>query len=321
MKKILFALSLCLSFNAFAQPVLNNTSQIGYVAPIAVASVATGTLVPVATAGANVTWSCVGLVKDAGYPIINYTVSSPAGTPFVADYPSANWHFTDPALAAAVGHTYCALSTDSFVLWGAHIAGSAYEVYDNPELELVFPFAYNQIVNNTYSKTNYTAVGGISSYQTGDVTLTYDGYGTLILPNGTYNNVVRVKKVRTNNLGPTLNTYTWYNSTNGERLLIYEEKAGGAVNVVYNTNVVSSLSQYDQQHGINIHNDLGAGRVSVTSPYNIEQINIYSMTGQLIRTYQNIQSPNFHFDYESAKGIYLVNVVSNGITTTQKVVF
>ncbi|MBK8329007.1 MAG: hypothetical protein IPL09_05975 [Bacteroidetes bacterium] len=81
MKKILFALSLCLSFNAFAQPVLNNTSQIGYVAPIAVASVATGTLVPVATAGANVTWSCVGLVKDAGYPIINYTVSSPAGTP------------------------------------------------------------------------------------------------------------------------------------------------------------------------------------------------------------------------------------------------
>ncbi len=182
MKKILFLILTFPTLQTVAQPILTGTSPIGYVAPLAVVSAATLPLVPIATNGANVTWDASGLLKDAGIPIINYTVSSPAGTPYATDYPVANWHFTDPALVALIGNTYYQLTADSFVLWGAHIAGSPYEINDNPEMDLVFPFTYNQVAVNTYSKTNYTAANAVSSYQTGDVTLTYDGYGTLILP-------------------------------------------------------------------------------------------------------------------------------------------
>ncbi len=321
MKKIIFACSFFLALKTAAQPVLTNTSQIGYVAPVAVASAATVPLVPIATTGANVTWDCSGLLKEAAVPIINYTVSAPAGTLYAADYPGANWHFTDPAFVAIIGHTYYNLSIDSFVLWGRHVTGNAYEIYDNPEMDLKFPFGYSQSVNNTYSKTNYNAAGGISSYQTGDVTLTYDGYGTLILPNGTYTDVVRVKKVRTNNLGPTLNSYFWYNSTNGERLLFYEEKDGAGPNVVFNTNVVNSVSVINNDNKITIGNNVDDHKVVISSSKNIDKIFVYNITGQLVYSMKNINTNKLDFSLESAKGLYIISIETDGHTVNDKVLF
>lgn len=321
MRKIIFVLSSLFTLNSVAQPVLTATSPVGYVAPLAVVSAATVSMVPIATAGANANWDASALVKDAAIPVINYTVSDPAGTTYAADYPNANWHFTDPALVAIIGNTYYSLSADSFVLWGAHTTGSAYEIYDNPEMDLAFPFAYNQAVVNTYSKTNYNAAGGVSSYQTGDVTLTYDGYGTLVLPNGTYSNVVRVKKVRTNNLGPTLNSYTWYNSVNGERLLFYEEKAGGTPNAVYNTNVVSSISTAQKNNNISISTDIDQKQVQISSSKNIDKVNVYSIEGQLLYTFKNISSGKFNLSIAAARGVYIVYVESGSERISGKVIF
>ncbi|MCC7030394.1 MAG: T9SS type A sorting domain-containing protein [Chitinophagaceae bacterium] len=321
MKQIIYAFITLISLRCAAQPVLTTTSQIGYVAPIAVVSAATLPMVPIATTGANASWDASGLVKDAATPIINYTVSAPAGTTYAADYTNANWHFTDPALLAILGNTYYNLSADSFVLWGAHVTGSAYEIYDNPEMDLAFPFAYNQIVNNTYSKTNYTAAGGISSYQTGNVTLTYDGYGTLILPNGTYNNVVRIKKVRTNDLGPTLTSYYWYNSVNGANLLMYEEKAGGTPNAAFNTNVVSRVADLQNNYQVQISTDLENNMIVINSASNIDRVKVYSLTGQLILSASNINAAHWHQQLQSAKGMYLVQVECNGETIKGKVNF
>lgn len=321
MKKILIAILFFKSISTFAQPVLSTTSQIGYVAPFAVASAATAPLAPIATMGANVTWDATGLLKDAGIPLVNYSVLTPVGTMYAADYPAANWYFTDPVLAAMVGHTYFNLSTDSFVLWGAHVTGSPYEIYDNPEMELTFPFTFNQTINNTYSKTNYTAVGGISSVQNGDVTLTYDGYGTLMLPNGTYNNVVRIKKVRTNNLGPTLTSYRWYKASDGEQLLMYEEKAGGSLNVVFNTNVVNGVSDLHNNDGVLIGNNIGLNQISIKADKNISSVCLYSVTGQRIKNYDRINANNFNMPKEFSKGIYLLAIEIDGHTSMQKVIF
>ncbi len=321
MKKLLFAISFLQMVNVIAQPVLTNTSQIGYTAPLALASAASAGSTPIAVAGANVSWNAASLVKDPGIPIINFTVTTPVGTAYAADYPNANWYFTDPALVAIAGHNYYHLATDSFVLWGAHVAGSAYEIYDNPEMDLKFPFAYNDNVVNTYSKTNYTAAGGISSYQTGDVTLTYDGYGSLTLPAGTYNNVIRIKKVRTNNLGPTLTSYTWYHATNGERLLFYEEKAGATINVIFNTNVVSSISDVFSNNQIDIKVDPNSGAMMIQSDKKIEKVTLYSTTGAAIKQIQNVNSNQINFVNEAAKGVYILSVMSEGRVSNSKIVF
>lgn len=321
MKKIFLISLLCIGLHSLAQPVLSTTSNIGYVAPYAVASAATAPLTPIGTMGANVTWDASGLIKDAGIPLVSYSVLTPVGTMYAADYPAANWYFTDPALVALVGHTYYNLSSDSFVLWGAHVTGSPYEIYDNPEMELTFPFSYNQTINNSYSKTNYNAGGGISSIQNGDVTLTYDGYGTLILPNGTYNNVVRIKKVRTNNLGPTLTSYRWYKASDGEQLLMYEEKAGGTLNVVYNANVVNSISDIQNNKLIHISNNVDINYITIKADNNISSVSLYTITGQRLKQYNQINANYFHLSKESSKGLYLVAVEIDGHTTMQKVIF
>jgi hypothetical protein len=64
-----------------------------------------------------------------------------------------------------------------------------------------FPFNYNDVVTDTYQQT----VGG-----PGSVTMTYEGYGTLITPYGTYTNVVRMKR---DFGGPTDYYYDYYTTS------------------------------------------------------------------------------------------------------------
>jgi hypothetical protein len=61
--------------------------------------------------------------------------------------------------------------------------------YSNPEDILHFPFN----MGNTYSDTwAVTFINGTTFTRTGTTTVTYDGYGSLKLASGVYNNAVRV---------------------------------------------------------------------------------------------------------------------------------
>lgn len=234
---LLFGFISCFAINA--QTTINTTSQIGYSAPLMIASSATASTVDITIIGASVTWNSSNLMQENGTPTVNFSVSVPSGTAFASDYPNANWYWTDPALSSVVGHHYYTLTADSLAMWGIHTTGQNYEIYDNPEMELKLPFSFNDNYVNTYSKTNYYANGSVSSYNTGTNTLTYDAYGTLILPNGTFNNVARIKNVRTNSLGPTTTSYDWYLISTGELLLNYE--TNGGLQVVYNNSVPSGI--------------------------------------------------------------------------------
>jgi hypothetical protein len=232
---------LLLTFSGLAQTTITTTSQIGDITPFSIATSATALTVPVNTTGPNVTWDCSNLLPEPGYPIINLTVSSPQGTPYYSDYPLSNWYWTDPANVPITGHNYYSLTPDSLVLWGDHNPGHHYEIYDNPEISLKLPFSYGDIYSNNYSKTNYDENGNITSYNTGNNTLIYDGFGTLILPCGTFTNVGRIKNTRTNSLGPTTESYDWYIIATGERILNYQTNGGIKVNYRhdYTTNILN----------------------------------------------------------------------------------
>ncbi len=284
-EKLVFARLIC-CIGGIAQTTITTTSQIGYTAPLIIASSSTGTTVPVSTTGAGVTWNCSNLMQEPGTPVINYTVSSPAGTMFASDYPSSNWYFTDPALSSVIGHHYYSLNADSMVLWGEHVPGNSYEIYDNPEMELPLPFAYNSTVVNTYSKTNYYSNGTISSYQTGTNTITYDSYGTLILPAGTFSNVARITNVRTNSLGSTTTSYHWYLATTGEKLLEYE--TNGGIKVVYNNSAPTGVGDnIAESNPIKIYPNPASGKFIVNladfeTGYN-NHLKISDFTGKEVR--------------------------------------
>ncbi|MFP4024548.1 MAG: T9SS type A sorting domain-containing protein [Thiohalospira sp.] len=86
--------------------------------------------------------------------------------------------------------------------------------YDKPFVKMIFPFSYGDIYvgdfsGNVEGKNNYTATF------TGSYTLEADAYGTLILPNKTYHNVVRIKTIKEqcfNNNACNCGTisYKWY---------------------------------------------------------------------------------------------------------------
>lgn len=67
--------------------------------------------------------------------------------------------------------------------------------FSNPEDLLRFPMTYLTSYTDAWS-VNYNS-GGMMMYRTGTTTITADGYGTLIVPSGTYTNVMRIHMVQT----------------------------------------------------------------------------------------------------------------------------
>lgn len=68
-------------------------------------------------------------------------------------------------------------------------------VYDDPENFIPIPFEYEDTHQDDNSGTSYAV--GFEIPFTGDVDYEVDGYGTLILPTGTYENVLRYHFLRT----------------------------------------------------------------------------------------------------------------------------
>jgi len=282
------------------------------VSQLAIADAATTATVPIGTAGNGVTWDCSNLVAQVGMPLVTFTVMSPAGTLYASDYPTANWYFTDPVLSAQFGHHYYIMTPDSLVLLGEHAPGNPYEIYDNPELDMAFPMAFNQTVINTYSKTSYNAGGSVSSSQTGDITLTYEGNGTLKLPNATYTDVAKLKSVRTNSIGPTTTSYLWVQAATGERLLNYN--GNGTPSAVYKFSAPAGVASFQTDDQV-FCSALGTRQVIIRAEHTIESVELYNVAGQ--RVYSNLHinqheySPNVS---ALSSGVYLMMVkTENGV--------
>lgn len=181
--------------------------------------------------GSNVTWDASALTLQAGPPTIHLSYHPSSGTPQGAQYPSSNFCEYDPALTSIISYNYCGFGTDSLVQWGAYASNGTHEIFQDPDKRLIFPFNYGQSFTDNYAKTNYSNATTVSSYQTGIRTVTYDGFGTLVLPQGSFGNVALISEVRTNSLGPDSYNYTWYEVSTGKKLLYRSENNGSTTTV------------------------------------------------------------------------------------------
>ena len=191
---------------ASAQPIIQNGDNLplpGFVAPRGAGS----TTLPEGSAGANQVWdfTTAFLYTDGN----SYQALDPGTSPFAADFPTAN----NVALRTSSGSEYYFYYNNlpdrlEAVADGISSLGS-YDIFTpNPKTKLKFPFAFGESVVDTY-----TYVGGGS----GEITVTYDGYGTLITPLGTVNDAVRIKTQETG--GNTY--YNWYSLSPLLRVFTY----------------------------------------------------------------------------------------------------
>lgn len=178
MSKLLLVFLAFFSFNyAFAQPVLtaaNINPVVGDVYKFNSLVAQVDTL----QNGPNVTWDYSSLVPyDTGTIVATTTVGT--------GIPSADIRFLGPPFA--INYYY------KFDLTKFEYAGlenpTGINIYTDPEILLNFPFQYNDSFSDFLS-SNWP---GPSQFQYGTVYSKADGYGTLILPTGTYTNALRVK--------------------------------------------------------------------------------------------------------------------------------
>lgn len=193
MKKFAPFFALALSFGAslLAQPVLqmNVVPDIGDVATIQDADTLNASP---GNAGANQTWNFGNLQPLSGSPAVNYVYLAPASTPpqYASEFPSANLAIRIEFDTVVYG--YARKEATQFAQLG--IKNDQIELkFTDPDIQLK-PLMYGASFSDDFAY--YTDAGsGVLFYSEGSRTVTYDGYGTLITPTGTYQNAMRLKSV------------------------------------------------------------------------------------------------------------------------------
>jgi hypothetical protein len=262
MKKLITLAALAVSAVASAQPVIgngNNIPPVGYSDSIAVV----GSGVTPGPGGVNVTWNF-----STHTPTIGgwFTFVSPATTPYTQAFPSATHALQLSPMAGGSIYEYYVLSPAKWEVIGGSITGSSGDNYTaNPKTMMPFPFSFSDVVTDTFTKQNGTHT----------VTMTYDGYGTLITPYATYNNVVRMKREFGGNdyfydwftTSPYLMTVATYDNNTGRLTFIgksvinsIDDLSSDAPNVTVVPNPVSSVAAIRVQGGSAVN-----GRLIVTN--------------------------------------------------------
>jgi len=196
MNKIYFTAALLLFAKTFSwsQPVINSTdSHNGLSFEMYVAEDLTN-LDP-GTPGADKTWD-FSTIQTTLYGITENVLASAA--PHNALFASATHASHHRGTAGEIWSYYKSAPGKYEELGLVYVTIITVNMSADPKTYLELPYTYNKVITDTY-RIN----GGISN----TFTSTYDSYGTLKLPFGTFNNVIRQKNVE----GTSVN-YTYFNT-------------------------------------------------------------------------------------------------------------
>ncbi|MCK6648848.1 MAG: T9SS type A sorting domain-containing protein [Bacteroidia bacterium] len=272
--------------------------------------------------GTGVTWNASALTVASGIPTIHLSYGAPLSTPNGTLYPNSNFASGDPALSTVVGVEYYNFSADSVVMWGSYESNTSHEIFQNPDRRLIFPFAYGQSFTDTYSKTNYSNATTVSSYQTGSRTVSFNGYGTLILPQGTVSNVALISEVRTNSLGPNSTEYTWYNISNGKKLLMRSENNGNII-TGWCSEILTSVEEIYKNSNVSFFpNPMNQSAQIFIEPLlklSNPTLKIYNVVGKELKEIPVKDNKAILYKEDLSSGIYFYSLYdSNTIISTNK---
>jgi hypothetical protein len=143
------------------------------------------------SSGTNVTWNFSTL--DSIGAVYRYTMS-PSVTPYPILYPSSN-RAEKTVSGTSTNYQFYNIQKDSMITVGTSGGVIDSTIYSNTDKAMIFPFTYLNTFYDSSISISYYNTGGLSNRSYHSRTTTADGYGTLILPNATYTNVLRYKVV------------------------------------------------------------------------------------------------------------------------------
>lgn len=165
------------------------------------------------SSGANQTWnfSSINVLTDSA----SFNWVDPSTTPYASSFPSATIAEGNPA-----GFLYYTIAGGDMSNIGSGFGTSPQliTILTDPEIIFKIPFTYTNTYTDNFSGT---MTGVIPILRRGTITKTADGYGTIILPSGTHNNVLRINFLQdiTDSIAgipivtrTVTDNYSWYSS-------------------------------------------------------------------------------------------------------------
>lgn len=233
-------------------------------------------------------------------PAGNITVVDPATTPNAPSFPASNYAYKLDLTLPTV-HTeynYYNLSTTGMEMLGSEIGGGDPNDYTpNPRMELQFPWTFGMPYSDTYQTTMMTG--------SETVTRTFDAYGTLITPYGTYHNVARL--AYTFDAGVTTN-YQWLSTNPVLPLLTYNAENGTVI--IAGLSTVSAVAGNDVQRSNFFPTLITDGTTFLSDASSVQSVNVFDALGRCVMHVSNPTSGVLDMSSLS-KGFYFANVTDN----------
>ncbi|MCC6252639.1 MAG: T9SS type A sorting domain-containing protein [Bacteroidia bacterium] len=300
MKKVLLIAISAFSINAFAQPVIlngNNTPPSGLSVPVNYA-----TTTSVGPGGSNQMWNFGSLSYT---PIGTVDVIVPSTSPIGASFPTSNYALS---LVGQNSYSFFEVSSNKMevLAWTISTPGSGNDYSPNPKTLMKFPFNFLDTVNDTYQKVGESV---------NNVTLTYDGYGTLVTPSITYTNVVRVKE----DYGGGAIDYQWYILNPFMSIAIFDHN----FNRLYHFGASQATDITDQnnlQMQVSVYPNPAADYITITNIPNGSTIKITDITGRTFYSAENNNEKTTISTTKFVNGVYFIQVANSSLIATRKFV-
>jgi len=285
-------------------------------------------------AGAMQTWDMSGLTEDEEQ---FFTYINPSEGPLTDSFPNANlcarswlddfsYYNTSGSSLSVEGHVVTLESGDTAMV-----------VFDNSELILELPYTYiTGFVDDFDGDLFVPGFSGLTFE--GTVEFEADGYGTLILPTGTYTNVVRYRMFREQNNSlngfpagtQTKEQWAWVSSEYRFWLLLMEENFDGTSTsslVWYDKNPYStSTSVQNLNQGQDIFafpNPLRNGEALLIKWLSEEAaiVSLFREDGSLLDRSEIVLTPgtNKYNVLDVKSGVYVLKIETSNESFTQKV--
>lgn len=194
--KFLLTLFLAILFcSAYCQPTLTNINAPKMGQQV---TAITGDNMPAADpgdSGPDAIWDYGNMVMDPNTVATQYEYMDPASHSMAALFPSANFAYGPTIMDPTNDVITFFESANDEVLFLGFASAALTSVYTDPQLNIRFPFTYEDSFSDSFEASFDLA--GTMTYVTGDEVLTGDAYGHIITPEGSFDNVLRIKRETT----------------------------------------------------------------------------------------------------------------------------
>lgn len=261
--------------------------------------------------GANQTWdiSDSQFLDDASYEVV-----SALDIQCHDDYPEAI-----QAIGTGGNFDMIAVVENEVLSYGTtQTPGMAGFHYTNPQTKMSFPMSYNDNWSDTFNGTDPNG-----TMRNGNASTTYDGFGTLITPYGTYTNVIRLHShIQTNDItidsecDADLHYYHWY-GVDYRYPLAVTWSGTGLCGLTFGSEFLSGIQteikEQDEVVYVSTFPNPFTNQLTISFPKNFENVSFLVMDvyGHEVLRSINQSGKQFELDISSlTSGIYVIRILS-----------